>query len=206
MGRFASLAVLAPALAAPVQAQTTTPVPANVIAPLVESIRTFDWKTERVVLALPPGFVARGPYAIHATVKGDGAVLFEEDFSFEPDSPGTLSHPSLPPTATILRLSAAPSWPDHLARINKAMDDAKAKFAEGKRQASFDFKMNLKIEAAWREGYCTPPPRIPVPKLFVENTKSGDLRQIDMGQFGAMMVRSMAGGCAAENKPPASAN
>lgn len=163
---------------------------------LGDAVESFDWKTHRVILALPPGIDVSGPYAIHLSVSGEGSPpLFEGDLTLIEKELTRLSLPGLPPDERLVRLSAGPAWPAQLADISRAMDEAKAKYPPGKRELEFRFNLNTSIDPKSRDAYCKDNVRIPAPQVFIATGAAAQLQRVDISPVADALTEALKHGC-----------
>lgn len=158
---------------------------------LDDAFKTFDWKTHRLIVALPPGIESSGPYSIEATLLGDGAPFFKSELKLAADQP--TNRMGLPADAYIVRLSPDAAWPQQIADVQKAMEDSKAKFQPGKRSMEFQFQFKTSLNPESRDRYCSDNARVPPPIVLLE--RGSQIQRLDLSDFAGALVQMMKNAC-----------
>lgn len=177
-----------PTHAPPVQVQ---PPPGEEVMDFTSIAANFDPNIQRFVWVLPPGVHGEAPWGFTAQVRHKGEVKYEAELPLVAQKIAAGSRPEYTAGYEIIRLTDDGRWSERTAEMDKVILALIEQHGRGDGEVEFSNKLNLSLDAAAKQAYCTDGKTADI-RLYVEEDGKAELiPMLDVAQemFSKMAVQ-----------------
>jgi hypothetical protein len=151
----------------------------------------FDPNIQRFVWVLPPGVHGEAPWGFTAQVRHKGEVKYEAELPLVAQMVAAGSRPEYTAGYEIIRLTDDGRWSERTAAMDKVILALIEQHGRGDGEVEFSNKLNLSLDAAAKQAYCTEGKTADI-RLYVEEEGEAEIiPMLDVAQaaFSRMAVQ-----------------
>jgi hypothetical protein len=134
----------------------------------------FDPNVQRFIWVLPPGVHGEAPWGFTAQVRHKGEVKYEAELPLVAQSIAAGSRPEFTAGYEITRLTDDGRWSERTAEMDKVILALIEQHGRGDGEVEFSNKLNLSLDAAAKQAYCTEGKTADI-RLYVEEEGKAEL-------------------------------
>lgn len=171
----------------PVQVQP----PGGEVMDFTSIAANFDPSIQRFVWVLPPGVHGEAPWGFSAQVRHRGEVKYEAELPLVAEKIAAGARPEYTAGYEIIRLTDDGRWKERTAEMDKVILGIIEQYGRGDGEVEFSNRLNLSLEPAARQAYCTEGKTADI-RLYVEEEGKAELMpMLDVAQemFSTIAVR-----------------
>lgn len=176
-----------PTHVAPVQVQP----PGGEVMDFTSIAANFDPNIQRFIWVLPPGVHGEAPWGFTAQVRHKGEVKYEAELPLVAQTIAAGTRREYTAGYEIIRLTDDGRWSERTAEMDKVILGIIEQHGRGDGEVEFSNKLNLSLEPAARQAYCTEGKTADI-RLYVEEEGKTELvPMLDVAQemFSKMAVQ-----------------